>query len=304
LVDSNLSVGTSQIGIDGGVAENVAVGQSFTGIATNVTRADFWIRRNGSPGGTVRAQVYSHSGDFGTSSVPDSLLGSSDTISVGEISTDFGWVTFTFSTTVNISAQSYVIVFDGSGITGGDASNDFRMRVDTANPHAGNRSNKPNGAWVANATHDHGFRVYGGPASAEMFVVSEVAPEPEVVPEPEIVSGFELVPEVIPEPEVVSESPEPEPEVLPEAVYEEPELPEIEILPETEILPEPEVLPEPEILPELEIVPEQLPKPDEVLPELPPEIPSKPESLLTRLKRSLFAPFSYIVKKWRGWWSS
>jgi hypothetical protein len=76
---------------------NLKVGQSFTAIDGNLDSAKWHIKKVGSPTGNAVATLYSHSGTYGTTSVPNSLLATSDNFDVSTLTTSYQLITFNFS---------------------------------------------------------------------------------------------------------------------------------------------------------------------------------------------------------------
>ena len=147
--------------------QNESVAQSFTGNGKSVISAKFYLKSYGSPPGNVTAYLYSHSGTYGTSSVPDTLLATSNTISAISIDTSMELVEFTFSTPYEtINGTKYCIVFEYNDI-GGDGNNMVSAGFDSSPEHGGNYSQYSVGTWVANADKDLIFYVYGGDESLD-----------------------------------------------------------------------------------------------------------------------------------------
>lgn len=117
---------------------NLAIGQSFTGVAGDIYQAVFYLKKNTSPTGNAYAKLYSHSGTYGTSSAGDALLATSDPVDVGTISADGEAVTFTFtgSNQYLMDSSYYCIVVE---YTNGDPTNNIQIFNDESSPsHSGN----------------------------------------------------------------------------------------------------------------------------------------------------------------------
>lgn len=145
--------------------EGPALYQSFTNTyARYITSADFYLKKFGSPTGSAYAKLYSHSGTFGTSGVPLTLLATSDPLSVSTLTGSSTLTNLTFSGVNQIELEAstkYVIVIEYNA---GDASNDITAQVHTTSPsHAGNfgYANIGYGSWVAFPASDLKFAVYG-----------------------------------------------------------------------------------------------------------------------------------------------
>jgi hypothetical protein len=142
----------AQIGLGIG---NPLRGQSFVSTGGQaLSSASFLLREELSVAGTIRAQIYSHTGTYGTSSLPDSLLQSSPTIDVSTIGSSYVWVEFTFSPAYQLSADYYVIVLDGDSITNDYVSVRYYW-VSGGASHGGNEADYPSGGpWTADPNED------------------------------------------------------------------------------------------------------------------------------------------------------
>ena len=144
-----------------GGAYETAHGQSFTGNGGRLAVGTFYIYKSGTPGGTVSAKLYEHTGTFGTSSLPTgSPIATSNTIDVTSLGS-WATVNFTFSTAPTITASTkYCIVVDYSG---GDASNYLSVGADGSSPsHGGNKVTWTGSAWAYDTAYDIIFYVYTG----------------------------------------------------------------------------------------------------------------------------------------------
>jgi hypothetical protein len=114
----------------------------------------------GSPTGTVGAYIYTHSGTYGTSSVPTTpLLASSNLVNAADITA--GLNTFEFEdefTLVNTTNYCLAIVY-----TSGTATNYLTVSYDNTSPtHGGNAASFGTSTWTAQSGWDLYFLVYGG----------------------------------------------------------------------------------------------------------------------------------------------
>lgn len=147
-------------------------GQSFTtpndAESYTLDSCKFYLSKYGSPTGTIRAKLYSHSGTYGTSSVGDTLLATSDDFDISTLSASypsFALETFTFSGAQKYEMDSntnYVIVVSAENT--GDANHFVQLGYDNSSgTHGGNYCNKATGyAWkIQNAAWDIPFYVYG-----------------------------------------------------------------------------------------------------------------------------------------------
>lgn len=72
-------------------------GQSFTGDGRVLDSVKLYLAKSGSPVLDCYARIYSHTGTYGTSSEPDTLLSTSGAIDASTLGTDPTLVEFTFS---------------------------------------------------------------------------------------------------------------------------------------------------------------------------------------------------------------
>lgn len=150
----------------------IYVGQSFTNDNEIVLKScKFYIRKNGSPTGNVTAQIYAHTGTYGTSSKPTgSVLATSDAVDVSGLTASLALTTFTFSGAEKITLDAstyYVVVINYSG---GDSSNSLFVGYDATSPtHDGNISNSTDGSSWNSSSSDLCFYIYGGEVTAEVL---------------------------------------------------------------------------------------------------------------------------------------
>lgn len=137
------------------------VGQSFTGDGSTLDKAVFYLKKSGSPTGSIVAKIYAHSGTFGSTGVPSgSALATSDSVDPAALSTSFALVDFTFSGANKITltaATKYFVTFEHSL----SFPNYVLIGRDTTSPsHAGNYVFKT-ASWNYDAANDLCFYVYG-----------------------------------------------------------------------------------------------------------------------------------------------
>ena len=138
-------------------------GQTFLGDGFKLTRVGFRMAKAGTAAGPITAQLYAHTGTFGTDGFgTGSALATSSSVQASTLSVDptYTWTYFDFDATFTLSAGTpYVIVAAASGL-GADTSNTARMGVDsTSSTHPGNRTFY-SGSWSFSGTQDTIFRVY------------------------------------------------------------------------------------------------------------------------------------------------
>ena len=146
-------------------------GQSFTcDNVRKITSAKFDLKKTGLPTGMAHAVLYEHSGTYGTSSLPTGEpLATSDDFDVEDLATDPALKTFTFTGEEQYEMQAdtkYCICYENPATGNIDASNSVDVGTDTTDAsHDGNRMAHANGAWLASATFDTPFYVYGEAAA-------------------------------------------------------------------------------------------------------------------------------------------
>ena len=151
--DQDLGVGTTY----------QKVGQSFTGNGEILTKATFYLKKQGNPTGNIVARLYAHTGTFGTNSLPTSpIILTSRAIDITTLTTSYALIDFVFDnwypTTNN---TKYFISVEYSG---GNGSELLRAGYDsTSSSHGGNRA-RSDGTWSTN-TADLCFYVYGIPST-------------------------------------------------------------------------------------------------------------------------------------------
>jgi hypothetical protein len=151
----------SESNYDSEIYDYRAYGQSFTGDGGVLNSAKFYLKKYGSPTGTVFAAIYAHTGTFGTNSKPMGVpLAVSDNVNVSTLSTSFGLVSFTFSGANKITLTAgtkYVVVFDCI-----NSSNTISVGMDSSSPsHSGNVSDRDGEDWYTDYSgYDLCFYVY------------------------------------------------------------------------------------------------------------------------------------------------
>ena len=170
LEDSYSTGSTSGYVVNGSTTP--VVGQSFTAsFSGSLTSAKFVVAKfSGSPTGSCYAKLYSHSGTYGTSSVGNTLLATSDAYDVSTIPGTRGQIELTFSganQVVLIKDSYYVIVFE----YGGGGGNLF-CYVEVFGAHSGNECTYVS-SWTAHSNFDTLFEVYAesGLASDSWIVI-------------------------------------------------------------------------------------------------------------------------------------
>lgn len=140
---------------------NQGIAQSFTGDGGKLTKAVFYLKYNATgPTGSATAKIYTHSGTFGTSSVPTgAALATSANFDVSTLTTSMQLIDFTFSGAEQITLTSgtrYVVSMEYS-----QPGQNIQVAEDNTSPaHGGNSSYLSSGTWSADNTYDIVFYVY------------------------------------------------------------------------------------------------------------------------------------------------
>lgn len=147
------------------------VAQSFTGKTGKLTHCKFYLYKYGNPTGNVNAKLYSHSGTYGISSIPDTLFATSDNVDISTLPTwPLELITFNF-----MGIEQYELVADAHYCTlleyPGDKGIAFGFQ-DMGPTHSGNMSWYST-SWKTYSNRDLIFYVY-----AE-YTPPEEPPEPE-----------------------------------------------------------------------------------------------------------------------------
>lgn len=141
-----------------------ALGQSFIGNGTALGKLKFLLSLDGTPTGYVKAELYRHTGTYGSNGVPTgAVLATSDSI-LSEAIED-GLHTFTFSSPYFLKLDTaYVLV---ARTFGGTSSNYVKM-WDRSTSHAGNVScqNPAASSWQSSAGRDFIFYAYSATTAA------------------------------------------------------------------------------------------------------------------------------------------
>ncbi|WP_417825318.1 hypothetical protein [Thalassospira povalilytica] len=158
---------------------NEEVGQALTlASAKTIKSVKFWIKRVGSlSGNNLKAEIRAASGTVGTGAVPSgAVLGTSSNVGMGTIGTSYAWVTFTFSSPVELAAGDYTVglVWPSGGV--GNSSNRIDVGSDTSSPtHSGNafKTNSAGSGWSAAAGEDVCFDLIAAGDPEDMTLVDD-----------------------------------------------------------------------------------------------------------------------------------
>ncbi len=135
--------------------------QSFTGIDAKLGSAKFYLSKTGSPTGKMCAELFAHTGTYGTSSKPTGdPLAISDSLEMSSVGTDTSLVTFTFSTPYQLVNGTYYVI--AISAAGGDSESNWILvgYRNTNETHSGNYSSRTATTWTANSGADLCFYLY------------------------------------------------------------------------------------------------------------------------------------------------
>jgi hypothetical protein len=129
------------------------VGHSIRGDGRTLDKIQWYLFKIGNPIGKATAYLYTHSGIFGTSSVPIGVpLSTSNTFDVSTLTGNYQLISFIFPNPyVLVNGTNYIITLEYSG---GTAGNLVAMGSNTFSPtHPGNDCFYP-GVWIASQYED------------------------------------------------------------------------------------------------------------------------------------------------------
>lgn len=156
-------------------SEKDAAGQTFATPASptyKITQVQFVITKTNTPTGYMHVILYSTNGTYGTTSAPENVLATSDSIDVSTFPSEgsaFVLFNFTGAQQITLNASSFYAVScekESGSWSGGNFLNlaAYDSAPTTPNAaHSGNAFNRNWGAGVfsAEATYDCRFKVYG-----------------------------------------------------------------------------------------------------------------------------------------------
>lgn len=138
------------------------ISQSFTSSGGILTAVDLYLRKVGSPTGNAVVKLYAHSGTYGTSSVPGTLLATSKNFDVSTLGTSYALTKIEFDDSefyTLVSSTQYVISIEYSG---GGASNYIDVGYDASTPSHGGNAATYVSSWTAQSGWDVCFYAYTG----------------------------------------------------------------------------------------------------------------------------------------------
>jgi hypothetical protein len=144
---------------------SVCVGQSFTGNGGELDSVEILMYKVGTGGpGTTKAHIYTHTGVWGSSGLPGTLLATSDTINNLDVTGTYAahaMETFTFTGANKITlinGNHYFIVIEYNGTA--DSGNTVMFPVSPSASHSGNAIAGNFTTWAISAqSYDHPFSV-------------------------------------------------------------------------------------------------------------------------------------------------
>lgn len=139
-------------------------GQSFTNNKIyQIDSVKFLLVKRNNPTGNAYAEIYTHSGVYGTSSVPTgNPLATSNAFDVTTVSgLTVTWYKFTFadSNKITLSSLHYCVIFHYG--TGGDVNNYIKLYLNTSGTHSGNGMRALSDIVWSSVVGDRQFYVYG-----------------------------------------------------------------------------------------------------------------------------------------------
>ena len=144
------------------------LGQSFTGNGKNLSSAKFYLKKSSSATGNMHAELYAHSGTYGSTSVATgSPLAVSSSKLASTLTTSYDLCSFTFDGTYTLVDGTYyviVIYYDG---TGGSPGYLYVSLDNTSLTHSGSACGSNDGSTWYDQTNYWGtpvdliFYVYG-----------------------------------------------------------------------------------------------------------------------------------------------
>jgi len=158
-----------------------AIGQCFTvpdpGYRV-ITKATFRLLKTGTPTGTIVARVYSMTGTYGSTGIPEDvpvdsqILAESDPFDVSQVSNSFTWKDFIFSgdSQILLQDQHYCIVLVVKSGTF-DSTNFLRVSISGTDVHSGNLCYYLSSLWQVWSSRDTSFKVYGRPVAPNVRIV-------------------------------------------------------------------------------------------------------------------------------------
>lgn len=160
--DTNADTGSNFVVDDAtitGAAQSFTVGANAMLITKAVVNLKVGL---GSPTGNVTASIYSHTGTYGSTGTPNTLVGTASVaLEASNFDATYRPAVFNFSTPVPVSASTnYFLVIEHPTA---DASNYLHVEgLASSGTHSGNRAHNTAG-WTAVAADDLNFSIYTSP---------------------------------------------------------------------------------------------------------------------------------------------
>ena len=143
---------------------NSKIAQSFTGDGGKIRSVQVHLKKTLVPEGKIRAKIYTHSGVFGTSSVPTgTALAVSQAIEANDLTTSYVAYEFFFEDIGTLEVNRQVLTDTTKFVMtieyeDGDASNFVSVGADSGSGHSGNAA-RYTSSWTAVAGVDLSFFV-------------------------------------------------------------------------------------------------------------------------------------------------
>lgn len=153
-----------------------ASAQSFTGKAASLTKAQFYVKKFGSPGGNVRVKLYKHTGTYGTNSSPiGPALATSDAVAISVITSDYAMVDFTFTGAEQYRLQEGVHYCIGIFYEFGGPTDYLMVGLDNKDLlHSGSYAlYSAATSWETGNTADFCFAVFGDDETSDVVSVKK-----------------------------------------------------------------------------------------------------------------------------------
>ena len=143
------------------IVTNPKMGQSFLGNGDRPIRASFYLSKTGAPDGTILAELYDHTGTFGSSGLPTGspLATSTTTIAASSLTTSSARYDFDFvGAPVMTNGTPYFVVLSSNTTSTGAGGVAISVWLSTGSS-PGNRALIVSGTWSVQAV-DYAFSVY------------------------------------------------------------------------------------------------------------------------------------------------
>jgi len=139
---------------------DIKAAQSFIGKSGKLLVCKWYVKKYGNPAGNIVAKLYTHSGVYGVNSIPDSLLATSNPITIEALPTSLELIIFSFDSAEQYELEEGIYYCISIEYSGGDVENNLYIGNDVTSPtHSGNRAFYDD-SWYFVSTRDFIFYVY------------------------------------------------------------------------------------------------------------------------------------------------